>query len=293
MLREPAYIILRPMPGCVSTQTAMGFTLVELMVAMVLGLLVILCVTQFMLTSQRTYGVTREHARVQESARYALDEIAKYIRMAGFSTSGDNPTFFYTGACATSGSSEVCSNDGAGSTGLMLSDQIAVLGSPTDDNGDNFVDDEDVDDLAEDCTGSSGAGTSGEINPSKSHQVANVFYLAANGGVNSLYCRGYNVSTLSWVSTPVPLIDGVDGLQVQYGLSDSTGTMYLPAVSVTDWGAVVAVKVQLLASSGDNVGSADYATRSFQLLDSATVAYADNFNRQIYSTTVRINNAVQ
>ena len=293
MFRETEYIILRPIPGRVSTQTAMGFSLVELMVAMVLGLLVVLIVTQFMLTSQRTYGATHEHGRVQESARYALDEITKNIRMAGFSTSGDNPAFFYTGVCTTSGGSEVCSNDGTGSTGLALSDQIAVLISPTDDNGDNFVDDEDVDDLAEDCTGSNGAGTSGEIIPSNSHQVANVFYLDVNGGVNSLYCRGYNVSTLSWVSTPVPLIDGIDGLQVQYGLSDSTGTTYLPAASITDWGSVVAVKIQLLASTGDNVGSADYATRSFQLLDSASVTYSDNFNRQIYSTTVRVNNAVQ
>jgi type IV pilus assembly protein PilW len=280
-----------PSSHCVAPLRNKGFTLIELMVAMILGLLVVLIVTQFMLTSRQTYSTTREYGRVQETARYALDEMSAYIRMAGFSVNGENPAFFYTGLCATGGSSETCSNDGTGSTGMTLSDQIAVLTNPIDDNGDNFNDGDDTDDLAEDCTNSDGAGSSGEINPSSFHQVANVFYIGVNGSVSSLYCRGYNVTTLSWVSNAIPLIDGIDGLQVQYGMTDATGTRYMPATAVTDWTAIVAVKIQLLASTGDAESGNEFATRSYQLLDSAAVSYTDSFNRQVFSTTVRINNA--
>ncbi|MGY6631331.1 MAG: PilW family protein [Wenzhouxiangella sp.] len=60
-----------------------GLSLIELMIALVLGLLVVAAVIQLFLGTRVTYGVTSGLARVQENARFALEVMNRDIRMAG------------------------------------------------------------------------------------------------------------------------------------------------------------------------------------------------------------------
>lgn len=60
-----------------------GFGLVEVMVAMVLGLLVVLGITQIFVSSKQTYEAQDASARLQEDARYVLSRITQELRMAG------------------------------------------------------------------------------------------------------------------------------------------------------------------------------------------------------------------
>jgi type IV pilus assembly protein PilW len=60
-----------------------GFGLVEVMVAMVLGLLVVLGITQIFISSKQTYETQDASARLQEDARYVLSRITQELRMAG------------------------------------------------------------------------------------------------------------------------------------------------------------------------------------------------------------------
>lgn len=61
-----------------------GLTLVELMVAMLIGTLVLAAVSQVFLTSKSTHRLEEGLARVQENGRFALEFLAQDIRMAGF-----------------------------------------------------------------------------------------------------------------------------------------------------------------------------------------------------------------
>lgn len=61
-----------------------GFTMVELMVALAIGLIITLAVSQVYLTNRDTYGVKEEMSRLQENARFAMDFIARDLRMAGY-----------------------------------------------------------------------------------------------------------------------------------------------------------------------------------------------------------------
>lgn len=61
-----------------------GFSLVELMVAMALGLVILAAVVQVFITSNATYRLDEGLARVQEGARFSIDFLAKDIRMAGY-----------------------------------------------------------------------------------------------------------------------------------------------------------------------------------------------------------------
>jgi len=61
-----------------------GFTLVELMIAMVLGLLLMGGVIQMHTANRQTYRVSEGVSRVQENARYAMAMIQREVRMAGY-----------------------------------------------------------------------------------------------------------------------------------------------------------------------------------------------------------------
>lgn len=61
-----------------------GFTIVELMVAMVISLILLAGVSQIFLSNRETYRVQSSLSRLQENARFAIDLLRSDISMAGF-----------------------------------------------------------------------------------------------------------------------------------------------------------------------------------------------------------------
>ncbi|HMV11872.1 MAG TPA: PilW family protein [Nitrosomonas sp.] len=61
-----------------------GFTLIELMVAMTIGLLLLGGVITILSSSHQTYRVNDALSRLQENARYAFQLLSRDIRMAGY-----------------------------------------------------------------------------------------------------------------------------------------------------------------------------------------------------------------
>ncbi|HEY0720014.1 MAG TPA: PilW family protein [Gammaproteobacteria bacterium] len=61
-----------------------GFSLVELMVAMTIGLLITLAVIALFITTGRNYSQNDNTAKMQENARFALELISQDLRHAGF-----------------------------------------------------------------------------------------------------------------------------------------------------------------------------------------------------------------
>lgn len=61
-----------------------GFSLVELMLALALGLVVVAGIVQLFVGNSQTYSVLNGQARMQESARFALDFISRASRSAGY-----------------------------------------------------------------------------------------------------------------------------------------------------------------------------------------------------------------
>lgn len=65
-----------------------GFTLVELMVSLVLGLLVVMAVASLMLSNRRVYGANESVNRIQENQRAAFELLSRDIREAGANPCG-------------------------------------------------------------------------------------------------------------------------------------------------------------------------------------------------------------
>jgi type IV pilus assembly protein PilW len=258
----------RPLDRCA------GFSLVELMVAITLGLLISTVAVQFILSSRVTYNAVETNSRIQENARFALSFLARDLRMAGYSETGNLPGYFYHGPC---GVHDNCTFNGTGKafdgTG-SASDQVAVWRSSPSGT---------------DCTGTAVPRTS---------QLANVYTISTDDttGVGTLYCRGWDVRNGEWFSSAQPLLDGVDNLQILFAVTGEnlSVTQYLPAsmIAASDlWSDIAAVRLMILASSGESRGTSDTRTRTYELLDAEPVTYSDRHTRKIFSTTVLMNNA--
>lgn len=68
-----------------------GLTIVELMIAMTIGLILILIATGLLLSSRAAYMAQDQHVQVQETGRYAMEILSRAIRQAGY----ENPDTAY------------------------------------------------------------------------------------------------------------------------------------------------------------------------------------------------------
>ncbi len=66
-----------------NTRIQQGFSLVELMVALTLGLVVVGGVVQIYLSNKQSYRMTEAVSRIQENARFAMELLTKDLRAAG------------------------------------------------------------------------------------------------------------------------------------------------------------------------------------------------------------------
>jgi type IV pilus assembly protein PilW len=62
-----------------------GLTLIELMIALVLGLILVAGIIQVFVSNKQTYRVTEAHSLLQDNARFALELLSRDVRSAGYS----------------------------------------------------------------------------------------------------------------------------------------------------------------------------------------------------------------
>lgn len=195
---------------------AQGFTLIELMVALAIGLLVTLVVLQAYLGGLGTQRAQTDAARAQESSRIAFDLLAHALRQAGYK----NPKAPGLGFCDSTTARLATINDPAsinptaanlvGSTVTVanFSDAVKVSyfgeGLPVSP----FTTDNSI----RDCLG----------NPVAPNVLAeDTFFVAADANNNNeptLFCYTTNDATRG----NVPLVAGVESMQLLYG--DDTDT---------------------------------------------------------------------
>jgi type IV pilus assembly protein PilW len=114
-----------------------------------------------------------------------------------------------------------------------------------------------------------------------------VYFVDTGTNGTSLYRRIGNASAEE-------LIEGVDTLQVQFGV-DTNGDashladQYVTSDSVTDWSRVVNVRVALLVRSMDEYGS-QRDTATYPLLGETVAAFNDRRDRRVFMTTATLRN---
>ena len=97
----------------------------------------------------------------------------------------------------------------------------------------------------------------------------------------------------------MPIVDGIDNMQLLYGVAGSAATpdsitRYVDRDQLTpdDWTNIRAIRIGLLVSNGLTTGKADAMSRTYNVLDSDAITFnaTDRQLRRIYSTTIQFNN---
>ncbi|MDG4559696.1 MAG: PilW family protein [Candidatus Competibacter sp.] len=275
-----------------------GFTLVEIMVALVLGLLVVNAVIQVFLGTQQSGRIQQAASRMQEDGRLVVDLMTRYIRLAGYVTNpwdkGDTAWAPARGergfpASAPFAQGQVVSG-GSNNINGMDSIRIRYQGSGGDPNNAAIPGDGSI----TTCLGAAAA-----VNT----LVDVTLSLTANDPADgrSLQCTDNNTGDTQ------PLVAGLEGMQIWYGVSQDQGgvsgvdavgrlagaTTYLTAAQVTAanlWNRVIGVQISLLVRSDQDRLASQPQTYTFPITNNAPTTPADQRLRYVMGSTTSIRN---
>lgn len=236
-------------------------------------------VVQYLATSSRMFKRQGVDANIEQNATFAVSYLSKYIRQAGSRDGHGTEIPFFPGDC---GDLSPCTAEADGDDG-------------TDANSDRIAIQMFVEAGGRDCAGNPANG-----------QIANVFYIdREDPGVpmTSLFCRGYDVAANNWIgSGGSAVIDGVEQMQVLYGVADDNEQIYsylsadrIPPIDgsvALGWDRIRAVKVALLVSDGYNSATEKIGSREFQLFNGPQMTFTDRTSRRVFSTAVTINSKI-
>ena len=264
-----------------------GVTLVELMVAIVAGLLLLGGMIEIFIAGKQGFVMQQGVSQAQESGRNGTFMLGRVVRQAGYYRQtrlkrSEIAALFPAGA-PPGGSPIVFGTD----AGLNGSDTLTVS---FQGNQDGAV----LDCLGNVVTCDPGPGPDATCTADPVQNaltISNTFLLTTNlnNGQQSLSCQRDVVQRQTGalvVSNQEPLIDGVTDFQVLYGI-DTTGDrvadQYVPATGVTNWDAVQTVRITLVTNSVDQVaaGSAAYVAGTQTRVDNQQLL-------QSYTETIQL-----
>jgi type IV pilus assembly protein PilW len=261
---------------------AAGFSLIELMVSLTIGLVIALAAMSAYLGAAGSSKMSETQARMNEDAQAALNILAQQIRMAGANpvqanradAFRHNPVFdpTYVGGTATSYTTTFsvspvtytlaaftirgCDGTFTNITSGTNLDSLATCDTSTTDSiavsyeADTYNTIPTTTNAPTDCVGSSIPTTVTATFPtgtstSASFRVAdNRFYISNTAGIHSLSCKGNGNATSQ------PLVENVEDMQFTYGTVSTTAT----STTATVAGYLDAAGVIALAPTANTAG---------------------------------------
>ncbi len=327
-----------------------GFSLVELMVAMTIGLLLLLGLVSVVSNSSTMYGELNKTAQQVEGGRYAIEILKEDIQHAGFYGPFYDPNAAIPGTlpdpCATaiatlsastvlpvqgynnhtSGLSSCISDaDHLDGTDILVIRRVQTTPTPA-----ASLVAQDVYLQADGGTPTGGArifGTGGTTFDRTWYQwngatqttvtapiykyVVHIYFVSPCSIPTGANCasgsdNGSPIPTLKRLElvvsggalgwTTVPLVEGVENLQIDYGLdTDGDGTVdgaYTAApANTTAWSNVVSMRLNLLVRNIEpSAGYTDAKTYNLGL--HGTVTPGGHYRRRVYSSVVQAVNVI-
>lgn len=302
-----------------------GMSMIELMIAMVIGIILLGGAATMFITNKRIYKEQAEMGLLQENARFALETMSHNIRMAGYvgchddlsqvtnnlttvgvndftsfmdGTEGTNDSFriryfqpFGRTTTSTMGTTDsvIAINDGQG---INQNDILAITDCDSADIFANTHDDV-PGDLELRHTAAGGNTSDGLSKPypenSQINRVISRRYFvqpSANGTGNAL-----------WWNTAAgdqELVEGVEKMELKFG-EDTSGNgsanSFIDASAVTNWENVVAIRIALLMRTVQQYGTV-FDDKTYDLLGTTYDPVDDRRRRRVFTTTVQVRNGM-
>ncbi len=274
-----------------------GYSLVEMMIASVLGILLIGAAMTSYLSNKSTSEVRNTNSDIESNARIALLTLTKAIEHAGYPSvhvhTIDKPFYTKSDGLKTvpkcikgdsfstqqAASSIYNSNKTTRDSGKR--DQVSVLYMPDNPNHPDAI-------FWKDCGGSYADGTQAKLcsadtlgGQGRKAAVYNSFFITNN---NEFKCTTSRNKTH-------PIANGIEYIQYLYGVRKSNTTIYKNATNVeadNDWGNVISVQVGMLVKNTEKINK-EKESISYALLDKV-ITTNDKHIRKIYTKTIYLKN---
>jgi type IV pilus assembly protein PilW len=239
-----------------AARRAAGLTLIELMVAMVIGLVIVLASVAALTVARRGFTTVDAASQLRDSGRFASDLLQRVGVQAGYrdvfvsallenpaaprnparepNVSGFNNASLDAANPLAAGVARGSGSTGFGSDVMILRYQAPQLYTSLPESTPDPTKAVVSDQTMIDCAGNSIAtvtvpGTSAAADDAR---IASIFHVAINQGEPTLMCTYSPNGAAPWIT--VPLVQGVENFQVLYGVDGVTpGAALAPAVAAS------------------------------------------------------------
>lgn len=286
-----------------------GYSLIELMISLVLGLMLIAGFGSLFVQTQKTASIQRSLSYMMEDGRYILEVFGRELRRTGslrnkMVASGGADVVFPADANVLGSTISFAAGDyikgeyNAAGYGAEVDkpyniNRLAIRYqlntnlelAVTDPNSTNSACERAI------------LLTAGEDPATQVHVVTLYFYIAVDASnVPVLYCKSkrqnFSDSAKDKASDAEPLVSNVQMLLITYGIDsddDDVANYYVAAGSVPDWQQVVTAKLSVVFRSEDD----NLATSSISYtIDGTTYTATDKRLYRVSSTTISFRNKI-
>jgi type IV pilus assembly protein PilW len=239
-----------------------GIALIEIMIALLIGAFLIGGVMGIFINSKQTYRMQEGLSRLQENGRFALEFLARDIRMSSY------------WGCLTGLGTDIAGTDNNTATGGIDvgTDTITLKGA--------FV---------QTTTGT--CGTAVDTAAAYYTHASSTIAYKINGGVLQQNTNGQNN----------PLVEGIENMQILYGVDtdatpDGTPNYYVSANTVPNMAKVVSIRISLLAATLDDNLAAQplaYKYNGTTYDTTTTPAVTDRKIRRVFNATIALRNRLR
>ena len=272
-----------------------GFTLIELMIASLLGMIVIGGIMSLFTTTNRSITLMDAISQNQETGRFAMEYMTKFIREAGYSEDPMVTAPIVFGPVGKAGFANFVDCSGTWESAACAAN------NPSNARGDRlsipFV--VPLGQTKRSCTGTQVTGVAG------TPYFVNVFWVSdASDTRRQLRCRTYDQGTKTWLDTPVTILNNVEYFEFQLGLaeqpSDRHASRYVSVDTMVNDNQLLhvrSVRIAILTTSQDSANLHQVQTnveaRTYGLLDAPFLTIDDGSLRNIFSNTIELPNAIE
>lgn len=277
-----------------------GFTLIELMVALALGLIIIASATMLLISAQRSLAVQQSSAEIQNNANFAFDYIVKNLRIANYGNDGSAINWqapqagvvlndFNLSSGAGSKPNALSRNASGPSNVNIQSDQLVIQYVP--------VPSQQPQTKKFDCQGNEITNTTTPVLERYFiRKDASIFNGETNDNALSLACEAGTAETIGTRDGQI-IMPRADYMRVLLIVRQSNNNLQeMPINSYTqNSGDVVGVKVAVLARSTQRVGTTSALPTTFNVADqsvSLSNTAPQGFLREVMTQTVAFRNAM-
>ena len=273
--------MMRPikMTEFIAPQQQRGVTLVELMVSLVIGLIIMVGVTQIFVANRETYSIQESLGKLQENGQYAINFLVRELRQTGYYP---NPYGSVTGTktaheqLAFGAVLPISGIEGGGSADDTLI--TAYYTTTADCIGDAPTGGA----TAAQAITPTALSAAGVPVPGIPAAIAINRFNITNGasGRPSLFCNG------------VEIAEGIESLQIRYGEdTDNDGFVdtYSTFDQVGDMTTVMIVQVAILAATVREPNR-EPDIKTYSLFGTIIDPVDDGRIRRVYSATIRLRN---